>query len=135
MPVVRRKGKKFSKETSSQPTRFSKRKPKLVSANKVAASIRLLAFSDWRAQRIGDIIKFLHGIQKPIDFILYGGDDIRRFEQDGINYFSRLSEYARSKRVLAVIGNDDTYIQKRVLSAKGFTTSMINPLFTRTLHL
>lgn len=119
MPVVRRKGKKFSKETSSQPTRFSKRKPKLVSANKVAASIRLLAFSDWRAQRIGDIIKFLHGIQKPIDFILYGGDDIRRFEQDGINYFSRLSEYARSKRVLAVIGNDDTYIQKRVLSAKG----------------
>jgi len=110
MPVFRR---------ARVPTRFSKKKPKLVSPNKVADSIRLLAFSDWRVQRIGDIFTFLKGIQRPVDFILYAGDDIHRFEHDGINYFTKLSDYARFKRVLAVIGNDDTYIQKRVLSAKG----------------
>ena len=104
---------------SRAPIRFSKRKPKLVSSHKIVNSISLLAFSDWRVQRIDDIFKFLQGIQKPVDFILYAGDDIRRFEKNGMNYFSKLSDYAKSKQVLAIIGNDDTYMQKQVLKARG----------------
>jgi len=102
---------------ASAPIKFSKKKAKTVSPNVVADSIRILAFSDWRAQTISDIFRFVQSIQ-PVDFILYGGDDIGRFEEEERNYFSELSTYTRSKQVLAVIGNDDLYLQKRVLRAK-----------------
>jgi Icc-related predicted phosphoesterase len=54
-----------------------------------------------------------------VDFVLYAGDDIGRFEEEGLNLFSELSTYTRSGQVLAVIGNDDSYVQKRVLKGDG----------------
>ena len=81
-------------------------------------SMRLLAFSDWRVQKIDDIFSFAQDLEDPVDFILYGGDDIGRFEEEGVNYFTELSRYAKQGMVLAVIGNDDFPEVKRVLKSK-----------------
>jgi len=100
-----------------RPVRFSKRRAKTVLPDDFADSIRVLAFSDWRVQDIGDVFRFVQSIE-PVDFILYGGDDLGRFEEEGFNYFSELASHTKSNQVLAVIGNDDLYQQKRVLKAK-----------------
>lgn len=104
----------FESYGSGEVVKFSRKKPKTVSPRKMISSIRVLAFSDWRVQNIDDILQFVAGIG-PIDFVLYAGDDIGRFEDEGLNIFSELSHYTKSGRVLAVIGNDDFYVQKRVL--------------------
>jgi len=101
-----------------QVVKFSTTKPKTVSLEDSVDAIRILAFSDWRVQEIDSIYKLVESIE-PVDFIVYAGDDIGRFEEKGINYFSKLSGSAKSGQVLAVIGNDDTYLQKRILKAKG----------------
>jgi Icc-related predicted phosphoesterase len=80
--------------------------------------MRILAFSDWRVQSVESIFQFVEKIE-PVDLILYAGDDIGRFEEEGINYFSELSNYTKKGKVLAVIGNDDLHLQKKVLEAKG----------------
>ena len=80
--------------------------------------IRMLAFSDWRVQRISDVFRFIQDLEDPVDFILYGGDDIGRFEEEGVNYFTELSEYTKQKKVLAVIGNDDFPAVKKVLKSR-----------------
>ena len=36
-------------------------------------SIRLLAFSDWRVQKIEDIYNFINSLEELVDFISYGG--------------------------------------------------------------
>ncbi len=98
--------------------RFSRKKPKTVSPRKITDSIRILAFSDWRIQKTGDVRQFIGGIE-PVDFVFYAGDDIGRFEEEGLNLFSELSTYTRSNQVLAVMGNDDSYVQKTVLKRDG----------------
>ena len=80
--------------------------------------IRILAFSDWRVQKISDIFNFIEHLEDPIDFILYGGDDVGRFEDEGVNYFTNLSRYTRQNKVLAVVGNDDFPEVKKVLESK-----------------
>lgn len=75
--------------------------------------MRLLAFSDWRVQDISDVFTFLENCGDPVDLILYGGDDVRRFEEEGVNHFTRLSEYANGRAVLGVLGNDDDSAQAR----------------------
>jgi len=80
--------------------------------------ITILAFSDWRIQEITDVLSFVQDLKEPVDFILYGGDDIGRFEEEGINYFTELSDYTKQRKVLAVIGNDDFPEEKKVLASK-----------------
>lgn len=80
--------------------------------------MRLLAFSDWRVQDIDSIFNFIKGLDKPVDFIVYGGDDVARFEDNHVNYFTELAKYTTQKKVLAVAGNDDLPIVKRVLKNK-----------------
>jgi len=80
--------------------------------------MRILAFSDWRTQKIGDIFTFIQCLKDPVDLILYGGDDIGRFEKESVNYFDELSKCAKQRKILAVIGNDDFPEVKRVLSGK-----------------
>ena len=104
--------------TELKPVRFSRKKAKRVSPDETADSIRILALSDWRVQDINHIFRFVQSIA-PVDFILYAGDDLGRFEEEGKNYFSDLSMYTKAQQVLAIIGNDDFYLQKRVLRAKG----------------
>ncbi|MEE8570719.1 MAG: TM0106 family RecB-like putative nuclease [Candidatus Bathyarchaeia archaeon] len=80
--------------------------------------MKILAFSDWRIQKISDIFEFLVNVGESIDFILYAGDDIGRFEDEGHNYFSEMSNYTNQNQVLAIIGNDDSPNVKNVLTKK-----------------
>jgi len=80
--------------------------------------MKIVAFSDWRVQKISDVFNFVQDLEDPVDFILYGGDDIGRFNEEGVNYFTELSEYTKQKKVLVVIGNDDFPIIKEVLESK-----------------
>ncbi len=68
--------------------------------------IRVLCFSDWRVQTIEEVYKFLHTLGEKPDFILYAGDDLPRFQEEGINHFSELAQYTKQQRVLAVAGNE-----------------------------
>lgn len=54
---------------------------------------------------------------KP-DFILYAGDDLARFSDEGVNHFSEIAQYTKHKLVLAVAGNDDFREIKVVLRAR-----------------
>src|SRR6266568_399950 len=68
-------------------------------------SLRLLAFSDYRVQDIGSLIRFVKSQPRP-DLILYAGDDIRRFSEPETNFFERLAVLSRYG-LCAVAGNDD----------------------------
>jgi len=68
-------------------------------------SLRVLAFSDYRVQEIGSLIRFVQSQQQP-DLILYAGDDIRRFRQPRTNFFQHLAALSRYG-LCAVAGNDD----------------------------
>jgi hypothetical protein len=50
---------------------------KIVTVSYRGKNLRIVAFSDWRVQEIGELIRFLHAQKKP-DLIVYAGDDIRR---------------------------------------------------------
>lgn len=79
--------------------------------------MRLLCFSDWRVQPIQAVYRFVRNLAEPPDFILYAGDDLVRFFEEGVNHFSQLAQYTRQHRVLVVAGNDDIQEVKVVLSA------------------
>lgn len=86
--------------------------------------MKLLAFSDWRTQSIKDIFTIINHLKEQgefFDFILYGGDDIRRFKEGKINYFSELAKLTKRQTVLAVIGNDDGELQevKSIIQSQG----------------
>lgn len=81
--------------------------------------MRLLAFSDWRTQNIGDALAFARGLNPPADLILYAGDDVARFAEGGVNCLTELSKFATQEKVLAVIGNDDWPDVGTVLEAPG----------------
>ncbi len=81
--------------------------------------MRLLAFSDWRVHSIPNLVQYVRRLNPPVDFILYAGDDVGRFQERGVNSFSELAKLTRQHRVLAVIGNDDTPAVRRVLAAEG----------------
>ena len=85
---------------------------------KIRIPMRLLAFSDWRTQKIDDIFDFIETLIEPVDLILYGGDDIARFQNRGTNHFTELADYTKEKKVLAVVGNDDTSHVKSVLQSE-----------------
>jgi len=61
----------------------------------------------------------VHKLNQPLDFILYAGDDVARFQDGGTNYFAELSKLTKQGKVLAVIGNDDIPDVRRVLDAEG----------------
>jgi Icc-related predicted phosphoesterase/uncharacterized protein YprB with RNaseH-like and TPR domain len=81
--------------------------------------MRLLAFSDWRTQSLADALDFASKLDPPADFILYGGDDVARFEDGRGNFFSQFAKRTRQGKVLAVIGNDDCPEAEKVLQAEG----------------
>jgi len=89
--------------------------------------LNILAFSDWRTQKISDIFSVLENMNERIDYILYAGDDVGRFFDEGINYFTEISEYTIQNQVLAVVGNDDTSAIKHVLKSKNVHDLHDNP--------
>ena len=80
--------------------------------------MKLFCFSDWRVQPIEEAYRFLHCMPEKPDLILYAGDDLHRFQEEGINHFSELARYTKQQRVLAVAGNDDFAEVKAVLNAE-----------------
>jgi Icc-related predicted phosphoesterase len=83
-------------------------------------SLRLLAFSDYRVQNIDSLIRFLKSQQKP-DLILYAGDDIRRFHENGTNFFQQLAEMS-TYGLCAVAGNDDApEIRELIIGSRVFS--------------
>jgi predicted phosphodiesterase len=93
--------------------------------------MRLLCFSDWRTQSIEEVYRFLHNLKDEPDFILYAGDDLVRFSDEGINHFSEMAQYTKQQRVLAVAGNDDFPETKIVLKAKNVHDLHNSPLFIK----
>ena len=78
---------------------------KVADVHHAGNSLRLMAFSDFRAQNLESLIRLLKSQNQP-DLILYGGDDIGRFRQGGTNFFERLADLSRYG-LCAVAGNDD----------------------------
>jgi Icc-related predicted phosphoesterase/uncharacterized protein YprB with RNaseH-like and TPR domain len=77
--------------------------------------LRLMAFSDWRVQNLDDVISFLKTLEDLPDIIVYSGDDVGRFWDGETNHFTKIAEYSKTKKVLAVIGNDDSAETKSIL--------------------
>jgi Icc-related predicted phosphoesterase/uncharacterized protein YprB with RNaseH-like and TPR domain len=90
-----------------QVVKYSKKKPRIISKNK-PQHLRIMAFSDWRVQNISDIYYLLKKYG-PVDLILYAGDDLLRFVEDGLNHFTEFSKLTNYALVLAVVGNDGPY--------------------------
>jgi len=105
-------------KTDLPAVKYSTRLPVRINFESGNEFIRILAFSDWRVQDIKDV--FVMAERTRPDFILYGGDDLERFRQFGLNQFTELSKLSKTKKVLAVLGNDDFYAQaKEVLKSEG----------------
>lgn len=89
----------------------------------VARAPRILAFSDWRTQRIRDVFDFVEAYTnrfgQEIDLIVYAGDDVRRFKDGSTNHFSALAKLTTQKKVLAVLGNDCLPDDRKILQAEG----------------
>lgn len=90
--------------------------------------MRLLCFSDWRVQPIEDVYRFARNLEELPDFILYAGDDLGRFFEEGVNHFSELAEYTKQNKVLAVAGNDDLADVKIVLKSRNVHDLYRSPL-------
>nr|BBH92403.1 hypothetical protein KTA_06020 [Thermogemmatispora argillosa] len=80
--------------------------------------MRIFFFSDWRIQRLELVEELLCSVA-PVDVIVYGGDDVRRFLiAANRNYFAHLAGYARYG-LLGVIGNDCWPEDRLILQAPG----------------
>lgn len=78
---------------------------RIASVTHRGSSLNLATFSDFRVQNLDSLVRFLKS-KDPPDLILYGGDDIRRFHENGENFFERLADMSRYG-VCAIAGNDD----------------------------
>ncbi|MGH9717117.1 MAG: ribonuclease H-like domain-containing protein [Candidatus Acidiferrales bacterium] len=68
--------------------------------------LRVIAFSDWRIQDIALLAEEIVRLPFKPDLIVYGGDDISRFIDQGRNWFAELARCS-NYGVCAVAGNDD----------------------------
>ncbi|WP_248516879.1 ribonuclease H-like domain-containing protein [Salinarchaeum laminariae] len=92
--------------------------------------MRFFAFSDWRTQSIDTLFELIDGLEEPVDFIIYAGDDVGRFEDDDRNVFAELAQQTRRGKLLAVIGNDDLEYIRDVLDAPGVIDLHRESIFT-----
>lgn len=67
-------------------------------------TLRVIAFSDYRTQDIHTLIRHVSS-RKP-DLVLYGGDDLDRFHDEGENLLEEIARHAKYG-LCAVAGNDD----------------------------
>ncbi|KXA92046.1 hypothetical protein AKJ66_04775, partial [candidate division MSBL1 archaeon SCGC-AAA259E22] len=78
---------------------------------------RILAFSDYRIQDLDRLLRYVRRNNSVYDVFVYAGDDVRRFVEEGKNYFEEIGKHSKHS-VLAVVGNDDTSDCKEVLRKK-----------------
>lgn len=79
---------------------------KPVKVGEHSGPLRLVAFSDWRVQDITLLAEEIAKFPAKPDLILYGGDDISRFREQGKNLFEDLAPCS-NYGICAVAGNDD----------------------------
>src|SRR5437868_6565364 len=80
-----------------------------------ASSLRIVAFSDYRVQDIRLLYDFIKALNPRPDLILYGGDDVERFQPaEGINWFERLATLT-TFGFCGVIGNDNQRVHRKLL--------------------
>ncbi len=79
---------------------------KAVKLGEHSGPLRLVAFSDWRVQDISLLAEEISKLPTKPDLILYGGDDISRFREEGKNLFQHLARCS-NHGICAVAGNDD----------------------------
>lgn len=91
-------------------------------------SLRIVAFSDWRVQEVGGLVRFLKDQVKP-DLILYAGDDIQRFRPPGKNLFEQIAKLSRYG-LCAVAGNDDDPATRDLIAGRS-----VYPVHSRALVL
>lgn len=93
----------------------------------IGHNMRILAFSDWRIQNTEKLIEYIRVLDKKPDIIIYGGDDLERFNKlsdsdllnlpdlfkdvyfkkfPSKNYFEELASLSKYG-LLAIAGNDD----------------------------
>jgi hypothetical protein len=90
-------------------------------------TMRIFFFSDWRIQRL-ELVEELLCAVAPVDVIVYGGDDVRRFlVAADRNYLAHLACYARYG-LLGVIGNDCWPEDRLILQAPGVHDLHAKPL-------
>ena len=80
-------------------------------------SLRIVAFSDWRAQEVSAMVRFLKAQHVKPDLILYAGDDIRRFRPPGKNLFEEVAKLSRYG-LCAVAGNDDDPAMRGLIAGR-----------------
>jgi Icc-related predicted phosphoesterase len=81
-------------------------------------SLKIVAFSDWRVQGIGGLIRFLKAQRGTPDLIVYAGDDIQRFRPPGKNLFEDIAKLSKFG-LCAVAGNDDTAATRELICGRG----------------
>ncbi len=54
-------------------------------------SLKILAFSDFRAQDINMLIKFVRSLKDEVDLIVYAGDDVKRFNLPPTGFLKSIS--------------------------------------------
>lgn len=69
--------------------------------------MKLFIFSDWQEQPIQAIFNSIRS-ENSIDAVIYGGDNLQRFYNDGENKLEKLAELTSLGKVLAVKGNMDS---------------------------
>lgn len=80
--------------------------------------LRILAISDLRVQNLPTIIEWVRARRKPLDLILYAGDDIHRFHPEpGQNRFAELATLTQFG-LCAVAGNDDGPQVRELITGK-----------------
>ena len=66
-------------EYEKEVLKYTEKRPKKIQLTQKRDTLRILAFSDWRIQKINDVFLFVQKIE-PVDLIIYAGDDICRFQ-------------------------------------------------------
>jgi Icc-related predicted phosphoesterase len=84
---------------------------------RTGSSLRIVAFSDWRVQDIGKLIRFVKAQKKRPDLILYAGDDIKRFRPPRRNLFQQIARLSVNG-LCAVAGNDDPPACRDLIAGK-----------------
>jgi Icc-related predicted phosphoesterase len=80
--------------------------------------LRLIAFSDYRVQDIELLIEELSKLRPCPDLIVYAGDDISRFREQGKNLFAHLGRCSKYG-ICAAAGNDDSPGHQKHIRGRG----------------
>lgn len=91
---------------------------KAINLGQHIGKLRVAAVSDYRAQDMRLLIDAFSKIQPPPDLILYGGDDIERFNRaTQENFFELLASKARYG-LCAISGNDEPPSARKLISGR-----------------